>query len=1530
VPFVLLCGASSANRVLLKTFEAKLRKLNLMTMSQGIVQGYRLSPQQKHLWLLQQHTPRSAFWSRCAVTIKGPLDPSRLERAIYKVVESHEILRTTFPLLPGMTVPVQVIHQEYDRCVKRSDISALNPEERTQSILSRAAADETSDYDSFPLFQCELLQVAPDETVMLLKAPAMCADLRSLEMIVTQIGTCYESDEGSTIESMQYADFAEWHHELIAGDEGERGRQYWNSRALRTDVKLPIENPVAEEAGFQPEVLRLDLSDEVARTGERLSLLALACWQVLIQRFNGSSSATIGKAVDGRRHSELANSVGLYNRYVPLPVDFIDEQLTIEQFLEKLVQAENEAAQWQEYFAWPEPDIGSKPKYFSVCFEERRSANTFRVADLSFSIHDAGATDDRFHVKLISVLSEAAPRLELHYDASRFASEHIRRLAEDLTTLIADAARNPGAPISDLQSLSTESRRRICKDFNQTTREFPSICIHELFEAQVKKTPNVTAVVCGSNAATYTELNERANQVARYLQRLGVGPDVPVGLCLERSVDFIVGMLGIMKAGGAYLPLDVNAPLARLATMLTEAGAPVLLTQTGHTVEIPGLRMLVMDDFASEFAAEDKTDQANKTALENLAYVIFTSGSTGKPKGVGVEHRQLCNYVHAIDDKVGLSASRNFAIVSTLVADLAHTMLFPSLLSGGTLHLIPDDHAANPEKLADYFSRNSIDCLKIVPTHLAALLTSSRAAEILPRRHLILGGEASSHSLLARIRELSSEVALWNHYGPTETTVGCAAQQIEREDFRSQPITVGTPLANNTIYILDQRMRPVSIGVPGELYVGGAGVARGYVNQPALTAERFVPDAFSETSGGRLYRTGDLARYSNDGRIEVLGRVDDQMKVRGYRIEPEEIQFALNEHTLVSQSIVVAREDRTGEKRLVAYVVAKQTVPSLTSELREFLGKRLPDYMVPSSFVFLEALPLTPNGKIDRRALPAPEVVETPYVAPRNSIEQELSRIWASVLGVPNPGINENFFELGGDSILAIQIIARANQAGMTLAPRQIFQCQTIAELAAVANDGVRPEAEQGIVTGEIPLTPVQVRFFELRLPEPHHYNQARLLTLREPVDSRALKQAVEYLLRHHDALRLRFLRSGKTWKQIASERESAVPFERIDVSRLHEKELVEVLASEAARLHASLNLEHGPIIRVALFDGADKVASYLLIVIHHLAVDTVSWAVLVEDLETAYGQLIAAEEISLPAKTTSFKRWAEELIAFAGSTTIEEEIDYWTSHLSRPVAKLPVDRSRANSVASRRTVSVSLTAAETRAVLQDLPTKHRTQINEVLLASITRSFTRWMGSSALLVDLEGHGREHLVEGTDLARTVGWFTSVFPVLLDIGKSSTSLAALRAVKEQLRAVPNRGIGYGILRYLSSNVEVVQQLSRLQQAEVRFNYLGQRDGFLGSSKMFKAVQDASRDAQSPAGERGYLLNIISSVTKGELRFDWTYSENIHARETIESLAENCVAELRALLADTETVYAPSDFPKAKISQNDLNTILAKLRT
>jgi non-ribosomal peptide synthase protein (TIGR01720 family) len=733
-------------------------------------------------------------------------------------------------------------------------------------------------------------------------------------------------------------------------------------------------------------------------------------------------------------------------------------------------------------------------------------------------------------------------------------------------------------------------------------------------------------------------------------------------------------------------------------------------------------------------------------------------------------------------------------------------------------------------------------------------------------------------------------------------------------------------------------VRPAPIGAPGELHIGGAGLARGYINRADATAEKFIPNPFSN-DGERLYKTGDLARYLDDGRIEFLGRTDDQVKIHGYRIEPGEIEIALRNHEDVTESVVVARQDNHGDRRLVAYVVARRREKLSAGDLRAFLNGRLPEYMTPSTFVFLDRLPLTLNGKVDRKALPAPDHSrpegDKGFAAPRNQVEETLARIWSDILGIERVGMHDNFFDLGGDSILSIQIIARANQAGLGLTPRQLFQHQTVAELATVAGMAAQTRAEQGTVTGPVPLMPVQARFFELDQPELHHYNQAMLLEVHGLADASLFAKTIELILLQHDALRLRYASNHRVWQQTLAAPDGVVPFETFDLSAAAEAEQRTLIADQAARLHASLNLLDGPLMRVALFDRGAQRNSYLLIVIHHLAVDGVSWRILLEDLHALYRQLSSGEKPALPPKTTSFKNWAERMTEHARSGGLRDELSYWCATVENSAARLPLDYlGGANTAASARTLSVSLNADETHALLQVLPVAYRTQINEILLTALVRALAQWTGSQSLLVDLEGHGREEILEGVDLSRTIGWFTTIFPVVLDCGDSQTTVGALRSVKEQLRAIPNRGIGYGLLRYSSNDAASVDKLRALPHAEVRFNYLGQVDRALVDSSMFTVAAQPTGPAQSLQAGRTYLLNVIGTITGGELHLEWTYSQNIHREETVIRLARSYMDELRELIAQSRTgdkgSYSPSDFPQAKLSQEDLNKVLARLGT
>ena len=661
------------------------------------------------------------------------------------------------------------------------------------------------------------------------------------------------------------------------------------------------------------------------------------------------------------------------------------------------------------------------------------------------------------------------------------------------------------------------------------------------------------------------------------------------------------------------------------------------------------------------------------------------------------------------------------------------------------------------------------------------------------------------------------------------------------------------------------------------------------------------------------------------------------MKIRGYRIELGEVEATLRLHPAVEDALVVVREDAPGDKRLVCYLIFNQDASLTISDLRSFLEKRLPDYMIPASFVTLDSWPSTPNGKLDRRALPPPDQgrpeLKQSYVAPSGLTEEALAAIWGEVLGLEQVGIHDNFFELGGDSILSIQVVSRANRAGIRLSPKQFFQHQTIAGLATVANKIEVAQAEQGLVIGSSPLTPIQCWFFDQNFAEPHHWNQAVLLELRRDLNAGLLSKVIEQMLTHHDALRSRFALRKSKWYQVVASSDPYIPFTESDLSELAQEQQAAAIEQAATRLQMSLNLSEGPLVRSALFHLGDDRPGRLLVIIHHLVVDGVSWRILLEDLQTAYQQLARGEQIDLPAKTTSFKRWAEIQKEHAQSEVLRQELDYWARELNREFAPVPLDYpENVNTEPSERIVSSSLSSEDTRSLLQEAPKAYRTQVNDILLTAMALTLSRWMARSSILLDVEGHGREAVRDDLDVSRTVGWFTSIFPVALNLPQTENVLETLKSVKEQLRRIPDRGIGYGLLRYLKDDPQGVDRIRDGKKAEVLFNYLGQFDNILSESSLFKITPESSGPSRSRRSSLSYLIQVNAGVDRGQLRLDWSYNEKVYCRSTIERLADSFLGGLRSLithcLSPDAGGYTPSDFPESELIQEDLDKLLTRL--
>jgi amino acid adenylation domain-containing protein/non-ribosomal peptide synthase protein (TIGR01720 family) len=1057
----------------------------------------------------------------------------------------------------------------------------------------------------------------------------------------------------------------------------------------------------------------------------------------------------------------------------------------------------------------------------------------------------------------------------LTYDADLFDAATAERMTTHLGVLLVGIADRPGSRVRELPLLTDGERTRIVEQWNDSHRPVPTGTMPALFEDQVARTSDVTALVSPTDTLTYRELNARANRLAHLLAGRGIGVEQVVGLVLPRSAHLTVAQLAVLKSGAAYLPVDPVYPAERIRMMLSDARPALVLTTAGAAPAVPtglDVEILTLDDDLTEHdlagqPEHDLTDTDRRAPLRpaNPAYLIYTSGSTGTPKGVVVSHAGLANLGAAGAVDYGLRPGHRVLQYASPSFDPTVLELCFTVLNGATLVVPPPEPLLGAE-LAEYLDRERITFAALPPVVLATVPTSG-APEI-----LMAGGEACTAELVDRWAPGRRMV---NAYGPTEATVASTW---------SPPLTrgnppMGGPIANTSAYVLDSALRPVPVGVLGELHVAAVGLARGYLNRPGLTADRFIANPFGPP-GSRMYRTGDLVRWRPDGQLEFAGRTDQQVKIRGVRVEPGEIEAVLRRHDAIVDAVVVAHDGR-----LVAYVVADPK-PS-AGELREFVGRSVPEQLVPAAYVTLAEFPVTTNGKLDRAALPGPEFEQAGYVAPSGPKETVLTEVWAEVLGLARVGVHDNFFELGGDSILSIQVVSRARERGLQLRSKDLFAHQTVAALADHVTAIGTSATDRAPEVGEVPLTPIQRWFFETHTAAPQHFNQSVLLELTDDVDETALHTAFAGLLAHHDALRLRFEPAAEGgWRQHNARVAPAEVLTRHD----GDETALEKIADD---IHARFDLASGPLLRAALVDR------YLLLVAHHLVVDGVSWRILLADLERAYRQAAAGQPVDLGARTSSFRDWAKRLVEHTANGGFDDELGYWTAI---ETTELPVDHPDGQ---PQGDVVVRLSPADTEALLRDAPSAYRARINDVLLAATAHAVANWTGADTVSIDLEGHGREEIFDDVDVSSTVGWFTTVYPVNLTLPADPASQwrQAVLAVRRQLRAVPGNGIGFGALRYLTTAP------LGAATAPIAFNYLGQWDGPTGTEAgdLIKGTRPSVGQDHDPADRATHQLEVVGGVQDGQLIFSWYYRPDLHAESTVRAVAEDFAAALRAIAAD-----------------------------
>lgn len=1926
---------------------------------------FPLSFAQQRLWFLDQFEPNTPLYNiPLALRLQGRLNYAALQHALHMIIARHETLRTTFQVVDGE--PRQSIAQLGPTIVPLVDLRALPSAQSAQAALHIAATEGLRPFDLSrdTMLRVMVVQIAEEEHILLLTMHHIASDGWSQGVFTSELMTFYAAYLQGTLAPLpelpvQYVDFALWQREHLQGPILDKLLGYWKRQLadlptlqLATDQPRPAIRTIRGAFCSQvfPYALLQRLKELSRREDASVFMTLLAALAALLSRYTGSDDIPIGTSIANRNRAEVEKLIGFFVNTLVMRIRLIG-QPTFRALLKQVREVCLEAYAHQDLpferlvdELHPERDLSMTNPLVPVTLVVQNTPQSnlelpgLRLHPLELETHTS-----KFDLSIFITDSGHQAFLDIEYNSDLFEEATIMRLLGHFITLLEAAVADPDQHLSTLPLLTPAEYEQYVVTWNTTRATYPhEACIHQLFEQQVARTPDALAVVYKDELLQYAELNRRANQLAHALREQGVGPDVLVALCLERSCDLIVAIFAILKAGGGYLPLDPTYPVERLAFLLQDSQAPLLLTHQKLTPLFPSktTQILCLETLLLDNTVEANPESSGSTA--NLAYVIYTSGSTGQPKGVMITHGGLVNYLHWASQAYDVQAvaTHGALVHSSISFDLTVTSIFAPLLVGQSIMLLPDG-----EKEALHTALQtpgSLRLVKVTPTHLEMLQPSDEVEALTGQiGTLVIGGEALHTRPLAFWRKHAPTTRLINEYGPTETVVGCCVYEVLASEQVLDPVPIGRPIANTQIYVLDAALHPVPAGIAGEIYIGGDGVARGYLHRPHLTAERFIPDPFSLIQGARLYRTGDLARFRSDGNLEFLGRIDQQVKIRGYRIELGEIEAVLQEHPAIHRALVIARatsgQDPASGERLLAYVVRQQARPdavqetpaewavqqvahwqhifdssyhhaaqpqdvtfnlagwnssytsqpipaaemrewveytverirahhparileigcgtglllshlaptctaywgtdfspvviqklhqlvqaqqlanvtlllrnaddfsgvlatqegtfdaiilnsvvqyfpgveylvnvlvqasrlltpggllfvgdvrnltlleafhtsvqlrlaalslltpqlrmliqkrmeqenelllapeffyalqtqlpqikhieiqlkrgsyhneltrfrydvclykecpvhvvddllmldwqaehltlpacqallveqqpaylhvtrvpnarlatdlqalallqsearfdtvgaiwhalqtnaqavgvdpeqvwqldqqvpydirviwsatsplacydvlfirhalakeqSVTSslqpgtmhtlahwrtyanapfqaehasnlipELRSYLKQRLPDYMLPAALIELKTLPLSPNGKIDLKSLPdadgtRPEL-KSVFIAPSTETEKKLAEIWAQVLGIEHIGVHDNFFELGGDSLLTIRIVTKASQVGLNITVKQIFQHQTIAQLAS-ASYATHTLAAQDMVTGPVPMMPVQRANLGIGMGDPSCHSMAYILETPEPLDPEHVQDVVRHLLAYHDALRIRARQDEQGWHLFNADMPSTLPFQRHDYSHLPEVEQVAAVMKLAEQLVLHFDLAHEPLLRVAWCYLGPHRPTPLIVVGHSLVVDMQSWQILLEDVKTAYLQRKETATIHFPPKTTAYKQWADRLTEHAQSAQIQAELPYWLSKARQQIVPLPMDYpGGVNDGASTRMLFKLFSLEETELLKREVAKRSDLQMDIILLTAVAQTFLQWSSQRSLLVTIDGYGRDPLFEDIDLSHTLGTLAMDFPLLLELDAACTPQAAQQAVQAQLRDVPNHGIGYNVLRYMGKDRDLIKQLEALPQPEVFFNYLGpllvpEVDTFKIAGPFNGRVYTMDKIQSQPAP-----FMVTGFIDNGQLQMTWHCSINQYRAETVEMLANGVMAKVRTLLQqwqDTATSYLP----------------------
>ena len=1338
--------------------------------------GFQLSPQQEYLWLVQQNGNGTRYHAHCSILIEGNLVAEKLEVALQNVVRRHEILRTTFSQQPGVRVPLQVISDETRVSLPRIDLIGFDEPAQEARIeeLYGEISQRPFNFTRAPLLRATLITLAEDRHMLLLSLPALCADSLTLGNLMHEISLAYTAYPGGAEveeEVTQYAQFSEWQNDLLLDEEAAEGREFWRKQNVVAGSRLSLSLEVKsdEAPNFKPDsltfkvpaALRAKVQEAARGYDVSTELFLFACWQTLLWRFNEEPEIVTSYITPGRKYQELREALGFFAKWFPFRAQ-LNKDYVFSEVLKRVRRFMNQAEEWQEYFTFNNDREGGANKlvFPSTVFEYEEKSEPSIAGSLRFSLVHRSTIFTPFHLCLSCLHSGADLSLRFSFDSSLFSTQAIHLFALRFLALLSAVVERPSATLAELDVLSVDERSLLLSLFNDSGCSFASpLLLHHLFEQQVERTPDALALAGEGRQLSYRELNNRANQLAQRLIADGVKADALVALLVDRSPEMVVAILATLKAGGAYLPLDADYPDERLHFMLSDAGVKVVLTQPHLRERVPQTQAQVIcldqESLGSEFADNPQVEMFP----QHLAYVIYTSGSTGQPKGVAIPHAAISNHMLWMQQRLPLRATDAVLQKTPFSFDASVWEFFAPLLCGARLVMARPGGQHDAAYLIDTIRTGAVTVLQVVPTLLRMLVEAENFGQCVKLRRLFCGGEALEAELVERVRRVLPATQIYNLYGPTEASIDASFWECTTPAGEALgQVTIGTPVANTQFYVLDERQQLEPIGVAGELYIGGAGLARGYIGRADLTAERFVPNPFSK-NGERLYRTGDQVRHQLNGEVQYLGRLDDQVKVRGFRIELGEIEAATLGHPGVHAAAVIARAGAGGEQQLICYVVEADEAGTESGEfignLREHLRNRLPDYMLPVRFVRMKRFPLQPNGKVDRRALPAPEegaevARSHRYELPRTAIEELVSDIWSDVLKVGAVGVTDNFFDLGGHSLLATQLISRIRKAfSVEIGLQQLFESPTVAELAQHIEAALKTDSLQAPpivpVSREkaLPLSFAQQRLWFLDQLEPGSplYNVSAAVRLTGELDLKALQQTLDEIVRRHESLRTTFtLNADKQLMQVIHPPQP-VQLLQLDLSALATEQQEQEAAQQITRLaQQPYDLSRGPLLRAQLL-RLGTAEHILTVTMHHIVTDAWSMGVLVKEVAALYPAFVTGGPSPLPElaiQYADFAHWQREWLQGA---VLEEQLSYWREQLRGAPERLELvtDRKRVAVQSFSGTTETFQLAEELKNGLKELSRREGVTLFMTLLAAFKTLLHRYSGQ----VDI--------VLGTDVA-----------------------------------------------------------------------------------------------------------------------------------------------------------------------------------